>query len=477
MIAATSRKRFFREPVALPPWHWRKNARPSRAQREFVKDMVHELIVLQGGFGSGKSHALGHKTLALARRNPGLTGGVVGPSFPALKQDMLPAIKGLLDAGKLRHTENRQEMWIRVEAWGSTIKFATADKPETLKGPNWAWACGNEPGIWPREVWELLLSRVRVRERDTDINQIALAGTPEGFGWLHAETVGRYGDAVYAGTCPECRVILASTRQATWLAPRYLAKLLGTYSAAMVREKVDGIATLLGSGAYAAFNRSLHVLTPAAAEAIVFSGRAPLILALDFNIAPAIALTLLRLPHPSFGQVTYVLDEIALERGTTAEVVREWRRRWGARAKRDGLQVIGDATGQSQHATGAQCYEEVWRALRTTDGSGDDGVAERTAVSEWSDRTPSSNPPVTDRIAVVNGALEHGRLHVHPQCVETIADLEQCRYLPGTRELDKRDKKRTHWTDALGYDQHNVHAITDLAAVRAVTTREARPWD
>jgi hypothetical protein len=69
---------------------------------------------------------------------------------------------------------------------------------------------------------------------------------------------------------------------------------------------------------------------------------------------------------------------------------------------------------------------------------------------------PKANPPVRDRVAMVNARLRNARdevqLLVDPQCKELIDDLEQVSYHEDSMQIDKdKDRKRTHLSDALGY--------------------------
>ena len=69
---------------------------------------------------------------------------------------------------------------------------------------------------------------------------------------------------------------------------------------------------------------------------------------------------------------------------------------------------------------------------------------------------PSSNPPVRDRITLVNARLRNAEgeigMYVSPKCKELIKDFEEVSYRADTTLIDKgRDPRRTHLSDALGY--------------------------
>jgi hypothetical protein len=71
-------------------------------------------------------------------------------------------------------------------------------------------------------------------------------------------------------------------------------------------------------------------------------------------------------------------------------------------------------------------------------------------------RVPRANPPVRDRVAMMNAMLEAAsgevRMYVNKRCKELIKDFEQVVYQPNTAMIDKTsDSRRTHLSDALGY--------------------------
>ncbi len=168
----------------------------------------------------------------------------------------------------------------------------------------------------------------------------------------------------------------------------------------------------------------------------------PLHLSIDFNINPGM--------HGCLGQHDMEADLL-----TVFEVihgprmsVRELMNRLGAWVEARGgfrwprLEVFGDAAGQQAWAgTSQNCYDIVRAFLDRT------GWPNRL-------RLPSKNPPVLDRVLAFNEALcdMDGRVHyrVHPQCKPLIADLRGLqsddRGLP-----DKRDRDRSHASDAEGY--------------------------
>ena len=59
-------------------------------------------------------------------------------------------------------------------------------------------------------------------------------------------------------------------------------------------------------------------------------------------------------------------------------------------------------------------------------------------------------PRITDSVNAVNKICE-GNLIIDPSCKGLITDLEQTVNKVGTREIDKSNKERTHFSDGLRY--------------------------
>jgi hypothetical protein len=138
-----------------------------------------------------------------------------------------------------------------------------------------------------------------------------------------------------------------------------------------------------------------------------------------------------------------VLDEIYLTTSSTPEVCEEFSRRYDDH--RGGVRVYGDASGEQRHSVSRFSDFELIRQFLN------DNKHLRGAV-----RTRRSNPPVRDRINLVNASLQSAdggsRLFVNRQCRRVIRDLEQVSYKPDSGVVDKdSEPDLTHLSDALGY--------------------------
>jgi hypothetical protein len=162
----------------------------------------------------------------------------------------------------------------------------------------------------------------------------------------------------------------------------------------------------------------------------------PLVWALDFNVNPmcSIVAQVIR------GKVI-VHDEIVLSRASTLDACQEFRKRFPYHGA--GVEVFGDASGQHMQTAGNTDYEIISEFLRRNG-------------YEAAMRVPRSNPPVRERISLMNSMLYSAKhevnMFINPNCKELIKDLEQVGYQPNTAMIDKTsDPRRTHLSDALGY--------------------------
>jgi hypothetical protein len=139
----------------------------------------------------------------------------------------------------------------------------------------------------------------------------------------------------------------------------------------------------------------------------------------------------------------FVIDEIFLRHATTADAARAFLERYPYHV--GGVRIYGDAAGQhSQSAAGMSDFDVIREVFQSN------------SMMRATYHVARSNPPVRDRINLVNGLLKSANdnvtLFLDPKCTELIADFEQINYKANTNQIDKdSDRLRTHLSDALGY--------------------------
>jgi len=214
--------------------------------------------------------------------------------------------------------------------------------------------------------------------------------------------------------------------------PDFYERLKSSYDEKFYQQEVLGENLNLGGATvYHAFRRADHV------RELERDPTLPLLWALDFNVDPMCSVV-----AQMNGEVVYGLDEITISRATTEDACEECQRRFPRHYQ--GVIVYGDATGHRMQTSGTNDYEVVRNYFR------------REAYPNVDYRVPRSNPPVRERVELVNAKLRSAageiRMYVERRCRELIRDFEEVSYRQETTIIDKdKNPKRTHLSDALGY--------------------------
>jgi hypothetical protein len=230
-------------------------------------------------------------------------------------------------------------------------------------------------------------------------------------------------------------VILAKPFENRYLlerVPDFYKRLERSYDQRFYQQEVMGeYLAISGGRVYYAFERGEHVAD------LEVNAKLPLKWALDFNVSPMCSVV-----AQIDGERVLVLEEIVLERATTEQACEEFAARFGGHTS--GITVYGDASGSRMQTVGGSDHQVVQEFFR------------RRGYGRVNYRLPASNPPVRERVGLVNAKLKTaaGEKHmlVNRKCVELIKDLEEVSYLGDSQVIDKeRDRRRTHLSDALGY--------------------------
>ncbi len=180
------------------------------------------------------------------------------------------------------------------------------------------------------------------------------------------------------------------------------------------------------------FDRAVHAAVP-----ISHQPQLELDIACDFNVDP---MAWVLGQHKQ--EQAWATGEVSIPGGaTTEQACREVIRRYPDRKQH--VAVYGDASGTARKTSASRTDYQIIQEIL--------GGHYHT----FNIRVPASNPPVTDRVNAYNAMLKSAsgacRYRVDPSCTGLIDDLARVSWRAGTRDIDKRDKKRTHYTDADGY--------------------------
>jgi hypothetical protein len=378
-----------------------------------------------GPIGSGKSQALCQEAIKLSYLNPGRTGLLGAPTYPMLRDATQATLLDILTRNQIPYELNKAENVLTFKDTGSRVLFRAVEEFERLRGTNLAWFGLDELTYTQEEAWVILEGRLR----DPEAKRLCgfAVWTPKGYDWVYRRFL--------ADRVEGYEVIIASPFENRYLlarVPDFYERLKRSYDPKFYRQEVLGeYLDIHGSLVYWAFRRSEHV------QACGLRSDLPLLWALDFNVDPMCSIV-----AQTDGETVWVLEEIVLSRATTAEACEEFLARFPQH--RAGVVVYGDASGGYGKTTGASDYQIIRECLR------------RAGYEKVSFRVPRANPPVRERVGLVNAKLGSAagdkRLFISPRCRELIKDLEEVTYKPDSTVIDKeKDPRRTHLSDALGY--------------------------
>lgn len=347
------------------------------------------------------------------------------PTYPMLRDATLATLLEILDRNDVPFEHNKAENIVTLKDARSRILVRAVEEFERLRGTNLAWFGLDELTYTPESAWLRLEGRLR------DPKAKRLCGfavwTPKGFDWVYRRFIKEPVDGYEA--------IIASAFENRHLLdriPDFYERLKRSYDDRFYEQEALGKYVNSNGGlVYTAFEREANV------RDLEMDSRFPILWALDFNVDPMSSLVL-----QIHDQQVFVLDEIVLRRASTGEACEEFRNRYPDRRQR--VSIYGDASGNRMQTAGTSDYQIIRKFFI---------AAEYTQVRE---KIAASNPPVRDRIALVNAKLRNAAdnvdLWISPKCQELIKDFEETVYKPDSNVVDKEsDPRRTHLSDALGY--------------------------
>ncbi len=208
---------------------------------------------------------------------------------------------------------------------------------------------------------------------------------------------------------------------------------------------------------YAAFERDVHVMP------LLFDPTEPLIWTMDFNVDPMCMLLMQLTPEKHI----HVLDEMVVRPNATTELACQ---AFLAKAK-----PLSDRLSYIHRPLVVNIYGDSSGNQRTTAAAGSDWGIVKEFFRMWvgdfkpHHHIPAANPLVRERVNAVRARLRNQagevRLFIDPKCKELIRDFEEVSWVTdsagvATGEIDKKDRRRTHASDALGYYVHRVFPIS-----------------
>lgn len=365
-------------------------------------DNFYRLLI--GGYGSGKTYIGALRSLYLSFINAPIPGMYVSPSYALSQKTIIVTLREIMDRSEMSYTYNQQRNEFRIHNWDGVIWVGSGDKPDSLRGPNLAWAGIDEPFIQKKEVFDQMVARVR--HPQSEQREIFLTGTPEELNW---------GYQLSSRTDMDLGVVIGSTLDNEHLPQDYKDNLISAYTDEQIQAYVHGKFVNLTQGrVYKDFTNE-HIVGLKTDGWSIGAG-------IDFNVD---ALSAIIFAYSN--NHIHVFDEIRLKNAGTYDLVEILNEKYPR------IKVFPDATGSARKTSAAQSDHDILRQ------AGFKVMAER------------KNPPVRDRVNAVNRVFRKNVASVE-NCPNLIMDLERNVWRNG--DIDKRDPEQTHASDAFGYAVH-----------------------
>ncbi len=193
------------------------------------------------------------KIIKLASINKGLAGGLVVPNMKMFRRDVLPTLREITQDNNILFKWYQMEGIMRFpEINVEVYVFHDEDKGQSIRGPNLAWMCINEVSLISKDTFDAALGRVRLKA--ANLLQVAMSGTPEGFGWSYEYFIENPRD--------DTDLIYGSSKENVHVHESYFGMLEGSYDELMRQQYIDGkFVNLVGKRALWAFDRFKHLDT------------------------------------------------------------------------------------------------------------------------------------------------------------------------------------------------------------------------
>ena len=387
-------------------------------QLDFVSDQDSQILAISAGYGAGKTRALCAKTIALAIANQGFIGCVMEPTGPLIRDIWLNDFDDFLEHYEIPHTFRASplpEYLLHLPGGDTKILCRSFENYQRIIGLNLAFCCADEVDVVNTAITSRAFPKILGRLRSGNIRQFAAASTPEGFKWLYNE----FGSPE-ALKRPDRKLIKMKTIQNPHLPPDFIERLKANYDPSLLKAYLDGEFVNLNTGqVYDRFDREKHIIQSFDA------GNEPLHIGVDFNIGNMSAVIAVRTADKLI-----VIDEISGGHDTDA-IGQEIKRRYPHRQ----LYAYPDASGGNRSTNATRTDIEILSSYG------------------FSNQSERSNPPVRDRVAATNAALENGKGQVRVQITENCKRTIECLELQSYKDDGTPDKDAgyDHMNDAIGY--------------------------
>ena len=359
-------------------------------QREFLEiphDKDLDVVVYQGGFGSGKTFCGSLLGIMLARKYPGCRGLVGAKEYELVKNTTMDSYFEHLDnmgyVKDVDYTYNKNDKKITFSN-GSIILFKGVDDPEKFKSLNLHWIEIEECSQISDSSFKALLGRLRgtIKPEWNGFKYRVFGHTnPQASkGWIWKRFVDNPKE--------NYRLIIAPTSENIHLPEHFIQSLKDEYDPEYYRINVLGEFGNYASGLVVKGFSDDNIAN------LTYNDGLPLYLTCDFNVDPMCW----EIAHVDDNNV-YFFDEIVIENTSTQEAIEEFIRRYPEH--KSDVVICGDASGDFRSSTSE--FTNYMIIIRALQGAGYNPKL----------KIRSFNPPVLRRIQSFNAKVRNANNEPH----------------------------------------------------------------
>lgn len=394
-------------------------------QKEFFEakhDNKLDVVMYQGGYGSGKTWAGSLLGIMLARKYPGSRGLVGAKEYELVKNTTLQSYIEHLDA--MGYIKDRDYKYNKIDkkitlSNGSEILFKGLDDPEKFKSLNLHWAEIEEASQISDNSFKQLLARLRNTNikpewKNFKYRLFGHTNPQPNKGWIWKRFV--------ENPKENYRLIIAPTSENVFLPEHFVESMRDEYDPEYYRINVLGEFGNYSSGLV------VKNFTSENERETEYNKNLPIILCCDFNVDPMCW----EIAHKD-DENFYFFDELAIENTSTQACIEEFIRRYPDH--RAPIVICGDASGDWRNAAAEATNYMIIRNALISKGY------------EVEFRLRNFNPPVLRRIQAFNARVCNAKgerhIFVHPKkCKWLMHNIYNLMFKEGTSIVDVPTSKQ-----------------------------------
>ena len=374
---------------------------------------------LVGGLGSGKTWIFLRKTLANHISRVGAdgrsNGWIIYPTYDLAEELFIQPFIDMLQEYDIDYEYNIAKH--RVETGYGVVRIYQLQKPQRIIGASLNYIGFDEFDVESWKNCDLAFKKAIGRMRNSEDAEIYIVTSPEGFHYTHKIFVEDANDDRY--------LVHGKTTDNVALPQSYIKLLENTYDSTLLKAYRDGQFINITSGStYYQFSRKENC------ETYKFNPTLPIRCGVDFNLSPLCCSLFQTYSNPPYIRV---FAEVELHHSGGSEILTERLvNEIKSRYKSNQYIAYPDPAGKAKSTSALHSDHDILRQ------------------AGFQLKVKPKAPRIVDSVNAVNKICE-GNLIIDPSCKGLITDLEQTVNKQGTREIDKSNKERTHFSDGLRY--------------------------